>query len=261
MSGKLTTGIAGVDEMLSGGLPEGRVYIINGPPGAGKTTFAVQFLVNGALKGEKCLYISLMEDPRNIISDMTNYPSFNILMLTKAKRIMFIDMGPKLDDKFGFTYGGEEKEIIKSAISKKFREKIEEEELQPPTSVIVANKIKEIVEKEGIKRLVIDSFASIKFSSDDEKAERRDTVRFVRQLKTLGCTTIILSEMTEPNEYTIEQFAAHGVMFIHHFLNKGKMVRGFQIIKLRGVKVDTDIFEMGITSNGIDVSRRKLTTV
>ncbi len=58
---KVATGITGLDDVLGGGLPQARLYLIQGAPGSGKTTLALQFLLTGARAGEKVLYISLSE--------------------------------------------------------------------------------------------------------------------------------------------------------------------------------------------------------
>lgn len=58
---RLSTGVAGLDDILHGGLAKGFLYLIEGNPGAGKTTLALQFLIEGAARGEKGLYISLAE--------------------------------------------------------------------------------------------------------------------------------------------------------------------------------------------------------
>ena len=55
------TGITGLDQVLGGGLPRGRLYLVQGDPGVGKTTLALQFLMEGKAKGETCLYITLSE--------------------------------------------------------------------------------------------------------------------------------------------------------------------------------------------------------
>ncbi len=58
---RVKTGIRGLDEILGGGLPSRRVHLVQGNPGAGKTTLALQFLLDGARQGERGLYISLSE--------------------------------------------------------------------------------------------------------------------------------------------------------------------------------------------------------
>src|SRR5579862_849574 len=60
-NGRVKTGIAGLDDALAGGLPQHRVYVIEGDPGAGKTTFALQFLREGVGLGERVLYVTLSE--------------------------------------------------------------------------------------------------------------------------------------------------------------------------------------------------------
>ena len=63
---KAKTGISGLDEVLSGGLSRGHVFLLEGEPGAGKTTVAVQFLLEGAKAGERSLYITLSESEQEL---------------------------------------------------------------------------------------------------------------------------------------------------------------------------------------------------
>jgi circadian clock protein KaiC len=60
-SDRASTGIRGLDDILGGGLPRHRLYLIQGEPGVGKTTLALQFLLEGVAQGEKALYITLSE--------------------------------------------------------------------------------------------------------------------------------------------------------------------------------------------------------
>jgi KaiC/GvpD/RAD55 family RecA-like ATPase len=68
-------GIKGFDNMLQGGIPKGSIIGISGPPGVGKSIFNLHFLLSGAKKGQKCVYISL-EEPRENIDKMINQFSF-----------------------------------------------------------------------------------------------------------------------------------------------------------------------------------------
>ena len=62
------TGITGLDDVLSGGLIPHRLYLVDGDPGAGKTTLALQFLMAGVKRGEKCLYITLSETKEELLA-------------------------------------------------------------------------------------------------------------------------------------------------------------------------------------------------
>jgi circadian clock protein KaiC len=64
---RVATGIAGLDDILFGGLPADHLYLIEGDPGTGKTTLALQFLMEGVRAGETALYITLSESKRELL--------------------------------------------------------------------------------------------------------------------------------------------------------------------------------------------------
>src|ERR1700761_5322435 len=67
------TGVQGLDEILAGGLTRGHVFLVEGSPGAGKTTIAMQFLMAGAKDGESCLYITLSETEAELRASATSH--------------------------------------------------------------------------------------------------------------------------------------------------------------------------------------------
>src|SRR4051812_16846767 len=69
----LTTGIKGLDDILRGGLPQNRVYLVEGTPGAGKTTLAMQFLLQGAREGQRCMYVTLSETEEELRASATSH--------------------------------------------------------------------------------------------------------------------------------------------------------------------------------------------
>ena len=224
---RIQTGITGFDELIQGGLKKNRVYLLSGPPGCGKTTFCVQYLSKGAMSNEPGLYVSLTESIENIISDMSSY-NFKIKELVKLGRIKFIDIGPQMG------YG---------------------REMAVPTPVIIFEHIIKYVKEHKVERLVLDSLSAVRFSSDDTIHADREINRFIRNLIKLDCTTILISELTNPNSYTAEQFAAHGVIFLHHFLdeNTKSMVRAIQIVKMRGTKHDSSLKKLMFEDDGLIV--------
>src|SRR5690242_15480768 len=68
-----STGVPGLDDILRGGFLPNRLYLIEGDPGAGKTTLAIQFLLQGAAKGEKCLYITLSETKEELAAGAASH--------------------------------------------------------------------------------------------------------------------------------------------------------------------------------------------
>ena len=66
---RIQTGIQGFDQLIYGGLPAGRSYLVSGEPGTGKTIFSLQFLLEGLKNGESAIFISIDEKPDHIIAD------------------------------------------------------------------------------------------------------------------------------------------------------------------------------------------------
>ena len=66
---RVPTGIEGLDELLQGGLLQGKSYLVSGEPGCGKTTFAAQFIMEGLRRGENGIYISIDEKPAHLVED------------------------------------------------------------------------------------------------------------------------------------------------------------------------------------------------
>lgn len=241
---RIESGIDGLDEIIQGGLLPERVYLLSGPPGGGKTTFGVQFLAKGALQGDVGLYVTLLECPQNIINDMSNY-SFNVIPLIKVKKLLFADLGPRME----YGYMDELKDIIQphegiGGVSN---------EHEAPSPATVFKELAAYVAEYNVKRLVIDSMTAIRFATHDPALQEKEMTRFIRNLKKLGCTTMIIGELTDPTAYTTEQFASHGVIFLHNFLYEKQMTRAIQIIKMRGTKHDCNMHKVQFTERGLQV--------
>ena len=241
---RIPTGIEGFDDLVQGGFLSERVYVLSGPPGSGKTTFGVQFLAQGAAIGEVGLYVTLLECPQNIINDMSNY-AMNVITLIKMKKLLFADLGPRME--YGYM------DELSEFITTDYNIGKSPSENEAPSPSVVFKEIAAYVSEYEVKRLVIDSVSAIRFTSKDISLQEKEMSRFIRNLKKLGCTTVLLSEMTDPSAYSTEQFAAHGVVFMHNFLYDKTMTRAIQVIKMRGTKHDCNMHKVSFTEKGLKV--------
>ncbi|WMW22721.1 ATPase domain-containing protein [Methanolobus mangrovi] len=242
---RIKTGVEGFDEMVQGGLLAERVYLVSGPPGSGKTTFCVQYLAHGAALGEVGLYVTLLESPQNIIDDMSNY-SISVVPLIKMRKLLFADLGPRME--YGFM------DEMSEYITPEYEVSATSNEHEAPSPAMVFREIAAYVAEYNVKRLVIDSVSAIRFTTRDMSLQEKEMSRFIRNLKKLGCTTILISEMTDPSAYSTEQFAAHGVIFMHNFLYDRTMTRALQVIKMRGTMHDCNMRSVNFSDRGLVVT-------
>lgn len=219
---RVKTGIAGLDEMLNGGIPAGRHVAVYGGPGAGKSTFSFEFLYQGAKMGEPGLYVTLEETTEDILDNMKN--TFPLLKDTK-KMI-------------------EEKslEIIKP-------EKLELEE--------VANVLEDRITSTGIKRAVIDSATMIRLSFKNDIEYRQTLFEFLSLLRNLDVTTITTVEANSARRdemrYDIEHFVMDGIINLYNLDREDRRVRALEIFKMRGTDHSRDLVPFKVTPSGIKV--------
>jgi KaiC/GvpD/RAD55 family RecA-like ATPase len=117
----------------------------------------------------------------------------------------------------------------------------------------LTNRITSFVESRDVRRLVIDSTMLLRHFLDDDE----DTlISFLSALKRTQATTVLIAEMTDPSSYADEHYLAHGVVFMHNYLEPDGMTRGVQVVKMRGTDVDTDIHPVSFGDDGLDVDAR-----
>lgn len=215
----------GFDGVVDGGLPAERLYVVCGPPGSGKTTFSTQFLTEGVHHGDRCLFISMHESRADLERDMSGY-DFGFEDALDSGQVTFLDAFSK-DGKRFFGVPGERRDTNN-----------------------ITNRIVSFVDSRDVDRVVIDSTMLLRFFLDDTD----DTmIRFLSSLKRMDATTYLIAEMTDPSAYADEHYLAHGVVFFHNYMEDGGMVRGVQVVKMRGTDVDTDIHDVRFTDDGLVV--------
>ena len=219
---RVKTGIAGLDEMLNGGIPAGRHVALYGGPGAGKTSFCYEFLYRGALEGEPGLYVSLEETTEDILENMkSTFP-----MLTETSKLVE-------ENKI---------EIVKP-------DKLDLEE--------VANLLEDRITTNGIKRAVIDSATMIRMSFATEIEYRQTLFEFLSLLRNLDVTSITTVEAStarrDEMKFDIEHFVMDGIINLYNLDREDRRVRALEVFKMRGTDHSRELVPFKVTPQGFKV--------
>jgi KaiC/GvpD/RAD55 family RecA-like ATPase len=230
---RISTGVDGFDSLVDGGLLQDRLYVLSGPPGSGKTTFTSQFVTEGARDGEKCLFLSMHETEEELVHDMSRY-EFGFDRAAKSGNLEFRNV-----------FDSNAKRLLKGPGGNDFSSGVKN----------MTNRLVGFINSRNIDRLVIDSTMILEhFYPDSEEA----FVQFLTSLKRIDATTLLISEMTDPTSYADEHYLAHGVVFLHNYLEAGGMQRGIQIVKMRGTDIDGDIHGVEFDTGGLTVHPERL---
>jgi KaiC/GvpD/RAD55 family RecA-like ATPase len=219
---RISTGVAGLDQLLDGGLPARRLYTLSGPPGSGKTTLASQYVTEGVRQGEDVLYVTMHETRNELVEDMSRY-EFGFEKAANADNFDFLNLTMERSRRSLTQYGRE------SGLSSRLASMIRQEEYD---------------------RVVVDSTMLLAHFADDSETE---VTHFATGLKQTDATVLLISEMTDPTAYAEEHYLAHGVIFLHNFLEEGGMTRGVQVVKMRGTNIDCDIRDVAFSGSGLQI--------
>ncbi|RME88425.1 MAG: recombinase RecA [Anaerolineae bacterium] len=228
---RVSTGIAGLDEILEGGLIPNRAYLVRGGPGTGKTTLGLHFLVAGASAGEPVLFISL-EEPVEHIRQNAGRQGFDL------KGVDFLDLTPSSE----FFREVQTYDIFSPA----------EVERDPITMQII-----ERVEKVTPRRVFIDPITQFRYLSGDVFQFRRQVLSFLRFLVEKGATVLFTSEGSAEAPDDDLQFMSDGVIALENNLGN----RTVTVLKMRGTAFRAGRHAVKMTDSGLEVyPRLALTT-
>ncbi len=236
------SGIQGLDEMISGGFPKGRVILVLGGPGAGKTILASQFLYKGLSEyGENAVLASLDEGKDHYFAEMAKFGwdfkkaeeegKFAYLDATRLSRIAILK--EKMLKEETSSLRGKSLQIDKLI-----------EELQA--------KIKQV----NAKRVVLDTLASLFYRFLDPIERRTAGVDLIEGLSDLGATVLVTTELSQlglERKLMDEEFLVHGVIMMQTLFSGGTTTRGLQVEKMRGVSVNTNLVPYTIDRTGIEI--------
>jgi circadian clock protein KaiC len=224
------SGVEGLDDILRGGYPTGRVILIEGDPGAGKTTVALQFLIEGQKRGERGLYVSLSETREELNAVATSH---------------------------GWSLEGIE--IFELTPPQAFDDD-EQNTLFHPSEVELAEMTRAVVNvcaKLNPQRLVFDSLSEIRLLAQSPLRYRREVLAIKQHLGGRNCTVLLLDDRSGPAHDGQLQSIAHGVVTLEQLVPEyGAHRRRLRITKLRGVQFRGGYHDFVIQKGGVQVFPR-----
>ena len=224
------SGIPGVDDILRGGLPANCLYMVSGEPGSGKTTLAMQFLLEGVRAGESSLYVTLSESRREIKKIARSHG-------WDLSRIHICELIPS--------------ERNLSADSQLTVFNPSDLELGETTEAMIAE-----VERRKPKRLVIDSLSELRLVAQNPLRYRRQILALKQFFGGRDCTVLMLDDCTGSNDGQVESIA-HGVIILEQLANQyGAERRRLRVSKMRGVPFRGGYHDFMIRKGGLDVFTR-----
>ncbi|HUR98976.1 MAG TPA: ATPase domain-containing protein [Pyrinomonadaceae bacterium] len=230
-SERLPTGIVGLDYILKGGLPKNRLHLVEGSPGTGKTTLGLQFLLEGARRGEKGLYITLSESGEELVAvaESHGWSLDNIVIkdLTQS--------GDSLMDNSNYT-------VFHPS----------EVELDEATRAVLDE-----VERVNPVRVVFDSLSEMRMLASEPLRFRRQILALKQYFLTRNCTVLLLDDRTLNDSDRQLESIAHGVLILEYVpVEYGRQRHTIRVVKMRGIKFHSGSHDFNIESGGLVVFPR-----
>jgi circadian clock protein KaiC len=224
-------GVAGLDEILHGGLIPARLYLIDGNPGAGKTTLALQFLREGVSQGEGCLYVTLSETAEELRAGADSHG----WSLDGIEIVELIADESELDGESQLTmFHPSEIDLTETT-----------------------RKVLEAVERIKPQRMVFDSLSELRLLAQNSLRYRRQILAFKQFLVGRNCTVLMLDDRTADATDLQLQSIAHGVISLDYKApTYGRVRREVQILKFRGSDFASGFHDFVLRTGGLTVFPR-----
>ena len=227
---RISTGIAGMDHVLDGGLPAHHLYLLEGEPGSGKTTIGLQFLRAGAQAGEKVLYVTLSESEDELQAVARSH---------------------------GWSLQGIEIYELGSSIALDMA--ADQSVLHPSELELgeTAESILERVRSAEPDRVVIDSLSELRLLAQDSLRYRRQVLALKRFFTTRRCTVLMLDDKSSRATGLHVHSISHGVMGLSQTASDyGPNRREFRVHKLRGSTFRGGDHDVRLSTGGLDIYPR-----
>jgi circadian clock protein KaiC len=224
---RLSTGVEGLDYLLKGGFTPDRMYLVEGKPGTGKTTLALQFLINGQARGDACLYVTLSETTAELQAVAESHgwslAGIEVFQLAAAE-------GLKPDDQYTLYHPAEVElgETVKAVL--------------------------EVIERLRPARVVFDSLSEMRLLARDPLRYRRQILALKEFFAGRACTVLLLDDYSSDDSDMQLRSIAHGVILLEHVpFGYGRAERRLRIVKIRGVEAIGGFHDFVIRKGGLTV--------
>ena len=225
------TGIDALDAILSGGLPRGNMVLVAGSVGTGKTTLTLEFLIRGAERGEKSLFLSVTEATAKLVQNVSSFEFFRTSLIEDGSLVL-IDL-PAIAAKLGCD-----------------RDELSHEDLD-----VLLRTIRDLVRSLGVRRLVIDSITSLGYRIPADEQLRDFLLRLGEILAEADCTSLLVSEISPvPERYSsrgVEEAIVDGIILLRNTRRLGDILRVLQVVKMRGTPHSRALYVVELTPIGI----------
>ncbi len=225
---KCRTGIAGLDQITEGGLPEGRSTLVCGPAGSGKTVLAMEFLVRGAMECNEPGVFLAFEETRKELTQNVASMGFDLPSLQAQKKLLVNHVNVQ-------------------------REEIEETGEYDLTGLFI--RIDNAIKAIGAKRLVLDTIESLFAGFVNANILRTELRRLFEWLKAKKITAVITAETGDGalTRQGIEEYVADCVILLDHRVDDQTSIRRLRVVKYRGTTHGTNEYPFLIGSRGVSV--------
>jgi circadian clock protein KaiC len=232
-STRCSTGNSGLDTVLHGGLPPGHLFLMEGQPGSGKTTLALQFLLNGMREGERCLYITLSETAEELkeVADSHhwNLEGIELFELSSVGDVLSSERNQSVLHSWEVELG-DTIQLIKQQI----------ERVQP-------------------RRVVFDSLSELRLLAQDPLRYRRQVLALKQFFAPRNVTVLLIDDLTSESAErdTHLHSLCHGVISLERFtMEFGAARRRLQVQKMRGATFIGGYHDFSIQTGGVEVYPR-----
>ncbi len=222
---RIPTGIKEFDKLVERGFEKNSTNLIMGGPGSGKTIFATQYIVEGLKNRENCLYITFEENKSSFYHNMKRF-NWSLEEYEKNNLFTFLNYTP-----------GKVKSMLEEG----------------------GGIIENIIIKNKVTRLVIDSMTSFTLLFDDELEKREASLELFNMIKKWNCTSLVTFEGSPNGEqYRALEFESDSIILMQFARKMVKREREIEVLKMRGTNHSKGLYKFSITKNGIELGNRSV---